>query len=325
MVPIAPSATTTRERIASIRAWERGVNIPLNCKPPLTYNYFVIASLINRAEPTLSFEFFPPKDEAGEDGLWKSFEALLDLKPDFVSVTYGAGGSNQSRSLAVLERMAKSIPTIGHLTCVGATRESTAKTIGAFEDAGVAAILAIRGDSPKDRPNALAEGELKTALELVELVHHHSDLEVAVAAFPELHPESSDLAHDVKVLKLKQNAGASFAFTQLFFSVDAYVELVSAARAAGVTLPIIPGVMPIANVKGVLRMAELSGAKIPATLLSKLEAAADEESAREIGMEFSISFARELLEAGAPGLHIFSLNHHRAAEELARGVFARLA
>jgi methylenetetrahydrofolate reductase (NADPH) len=285
----------------------------------------VIASLIEASEPTLSFEFFPPKDAASDAALWNSFDALLELSPDFVSVTYGAGGSNQQKSLAILEAMAKRIPTIGHLTCVGATVESTRATIGEFEAAGVSAILAIRGDAPKDRPNALSEGELKTALELVEQVHAVSVLEVAVAAFPEVHPESSSMAHDIKVLKLKQEAGARFAFTQLFFEVDAYIQLVREAREAGVTIPIVPGVMPIANVRGVLRMAELSGASVPADLVAKLEAAMDDETARQIGMNFSIDFSKRLIAAGAPGLHIFSLNHHRAAEELARGVFPRLA
>jgi methylenetetrahydrofolate reductase (NADPH) len=285
----------------------------------------MIAELVARSEPTLSFEFFPPKDETGESILWRSFDALLELSPDFVSVTYGAGGSNQSKSLAVLERMAARVPTIGHLTCVGATFASTRATIGAFEDAGVAAILAIRGDAPKDNPDALSQGELKTALELVEQVAEHSDMEVGVAAFPEIHPESVDLAQDIRVLKLKQDAGAKYAFTQLFFTVSAYTDLLSAARAAGVTIPIVPGVMPIANAKGVLRMAELSGASVPRELVAELQAAADEELARDIGMAYSIKFALKLLEAGAPGLHIFSLNHHRAAEELARGAFSRLS
>lgn len=285
----------------------------------------MIAELISRSEPTLSFEFFPPKDENGDAILWRSFDSLLELSPDFVSVTYGAGGSNQSKSLAVLARMAARIPTIGHLTCVGATFASTRATIGAFEDAGVAAILAIRGDAPKDNPDALSQGELKNALELVQQVEEHSDMEVGVAAFPEIHPESSNLAQDIKVLKLKQDAGAKYAFTQLFFKVDAYTELVAAARAAGVTIPIVPGVMPISNAKGVLRMAELSGADVPGELVEQLLAAEDDELARDIGMAYSIKFAKELLEAGAPGLHIFSLNHHRAAEELARGAFSRLS
>lgn len=285
----------------------------------------MIAELITKSEPTLSFEFFPPKDESGEAALWSSFDSLLELSPDFVSVTYGAGGSNQEKSLAVLSKMATRIPTIGHLTCVGATFASTRSTIQAFEKSGVAAILAIRGDAPKDNPDALSQGELKTALELVEEVHEHSDMEVGVAAFPELHPESPSLEHDVQVLKLKQEAGAKYAFTQLFFHVDAYTALVEAARSAGVTIPIIPGVMPIGNVKGVLRMAELSGASVPPELLVRLEAATDDENAKDIGMAFSIEFAKALLAAGAPGLHIFSLNHHRAAEELARGAFSRLS
>ena len=285
----------------------------------------MIAELINQSEPTLSFEFFPPKDEAGEETLWNSFDALLELSPEFVSVTYGAGGSNQAKSLAVLEKMAKRIPTIGHLTCVGATFESTRQTIADFEAAGVAAILAIRGDAPKDRPDALEQGELKTALQLVELVRTASVMEVGVAAFPEIHPESPNMAQDIAVLKLKQDAGAKYAFTQLFFKLDAYLELVRQAREAGVVIPIVPGVMPVSNVKGVLRMAQLSGADVPAELVAELESASDEESARRIGMNFSIRFAQELLAAGAPGLHIFSLNHHRAAEELARGAFSRLS
>lgn len=269
-------------------------------------------------EPTLSFEFFPPKDDAGEATLWNSFEKLLGVSPDFVSVTYGAGGSNRERSLAVVDKMAKEVLTIGHLTCVGASRESTTEIIRRFESAGVGAILALRGDSPKDDPDALQKGELKSALELVDLVHEETSLEVGVAAFPEVHPESPDMAHDSRVLKLKQIAGASFAVTQLFFSVDAYNKLVESAKAAGAVIPIVPGLMPISNAKQVVRMAELSGAKIPDDLLAKFESARDDAHAREIGMEYSIKLAVDLVAAGAPGIHIFSLNSHLAAIELAR-------
>lgn len=269
-------------------------------------------------EPTLSFEFFPPKDDAGEATLWNSFEKLLEVSPDFVSVTYGAGGSNRERSLAVVDKMAKEVLTIGHLTCVGASRESTTEIIRRFESAGVGAILALRGDSPKDDPDALQKGELKSALELVDLVHEETSLEVGVAAFPEVHPESPDMAHDSRVLNLKQIAGASFAVTQLFFSVDAYNKLVESAKAAGAVIPIVPGLMPISNAKQVVRMAELSGAKIPDDLLAKFESARDDAHAREIGMEYSIKLAVDLVAAGAPGIHIFSLNSHLAAIELAR-------
>ena len=269
-------------------------------------------------EPTLSFEFFPPKDEAGEANLWSAFEKLLQVSPDYVSVTYGAGGSNRDRSLAVVDRMAKQVLTIGHLTCVGATKQSTLEIVKRFEHAGVGAILALRGDAPKDDPDALGKGELKTALELVELVDKFTNLEVGVAAFPEVHPESPNMEHDSKVLALKQSAGATFAVTQLFFSVQAYTDLVASAKAAGATLPIVPGVMPISNAKQVVRMAELSGAAIPADLLAKFDAA-DEAQAREIGMNYSIQLAVDLVAAGAPGIHVFTLNHHAAAIELARG------
>ena len=269
-------------------------------------------------EPTLSFEFFPPKDETGEANLWSAFDKLLEVSPDYVSVTYGAGGSNRERSLAVVDRMAKQVLTIGHLTCVGATKQSTLEIVQHFERAGVGAILALRGDSPNDDPDALDKGELKTALELVELVAEFTDLEIGVAAFPEVHPESPNMEHDSKVLALKQSAGATFAVTQLFFSVQAYTDLVASANAAGATLPIVPGVMPISNAKQVVRMAELSGAAIPAELLAKFDAA-DDEQAREIGMQYSTQLAIDLVAAGAPGIHIFTLNHHAAAIELARG------
>lgn len=271
------------------------------------------------SEPTLSFEFFPPKDEAGEVNLWTAFEKLQEVSPDYVSVTYGAGGSNRERSLAVVDRMAKEVLTIGHLTCVGATKTSTLEIIKHFERAGVGAILALRGDAPKDDPDALQKGELKTALELVELVNEFTKLEVGVAAFPEVHPESPNMEHDSRVLALKKTAGARFAVTQLFFSVEAYTDLVSSAKAAGADLPIVPGVMPISNAKQVIRMAELSGAAIPPELLAKFDAAEDDAQAREIGMAYSTKLAIDLVAAGAPGIHIFTLNHHAAAIELARG------
>ncbi len=269
-------------------------------------------------EPTLSFEFFPPKDEASEATLWATFEKLLEVSPDFVSVTYGAGGSNRERSLAVVDRMAKSVLTIGHLTCVGATRESSIEIIRQFEASGVSAILALRGDPPKDDPEALSKGSLKSALELVELVHEVTELEVGVAAFPEVHPESPDMAHDSMVLALKEQAGATFAVTQLFFSLKAYTDLVASAKAAGSTMPIVPGVMPISNAKQVIRMAAMSGAAMPQELLDSLEGL-DDDAARKVGMAYSIQLANDLIAAGAPGIHIYSLNQHVAALELARG------
>ena len=278
----------------------------------------VISARAALNEPSLSFEFFPPRDENAALSLWKTFEAILDVDADFVSVTYGAGGTNPENSLAVVDRMAKQIPTIGHLTCVGASRESTREIIKRFENVGVKSILALRGDPPKDNPEALATGELKTALDLVHLIEESTNCEIGVAAFPEGHPESPNLEHDAKVLKLKQDAGAKFAITQLFFSVEAYVSLVEASAAVGVTMPIIPGLMPISNAKQVIRMADMSGAAMPIQLIEQLAKADDSES-RAIGMAFSIELGRKLIAAGAPGLHIFTLNQSAAALELARG------
>lgn len=289
--------------------------------PSAGYAASVVDALDSRSnvkQASLSFEFFPPRDEDSANTLWRHYDKLLETAPDFVSVTYGAGGSNQETSLAVVDRMAKDILTIGHLTCVGSTKTGSREIIKHFEQAGVRSILALRGDSPRNDPDALSKGELKTALELVELVREVSDLEVGVAAFPEVHPESPSMEHDSRVLKLKQDAGASFAMTQLFFTVDAYLDLVESSRLAGVTIPIVPGVAPISNAAKVLRMAEMSGAAVPKKLFESLQNASEDE-ARIIGMDYSIELANGLLEAGAPGLHIFTLNYSKAALEVARG------
>ena len=281
----------------------------------------VVAAIDQRShleQQTLSFEFFPPKDEDAAASLWRNYSKLLEVSPDFVSVTYGAGGSNRETSLGVVDRMAKDVLTIGHLTCVGSTKVGSREIIKHFEQAGVGSILALRGDSPRDQPDALEKGELKTAIELVELVRAESSLEVGVAAFPEKHPESPSLQHDAEVLTLKQNAGASYAMTQLFFTVEAYLELKQKASLAGTSLPIIPGVMPISNAAKVLRMAEMSGAAVPSDLLARLQNA-DEHEARIIGMDYSVQLANDLLAAGAPGLHIFTLNFAKAAIEVAKG------
>lgn len=289
-----------------------------SAKPDANSVFEVITARAAMQQPTLSFEFFPPKDEEASTSLWRSYDKLLEANPDFVSVTYGAGGSNRDTSLAVVDRMAKDVLTIGHLTAVGSSFDSSRATIARFQDAGVRSILALRGDSPIGDPDALAKGELKTALDLVELVRNETDLEIGVAAFPEVHPESPDLQHDAKVLALKQSAGASYAMTQLFFSVEAYVRLVEASKAAGATLPIVPGVMPISNAARVLRMAEMSGASVPQELMHALQSA-NEDEARKIGMEYSIQLSRDLIAAGAPGLHIFTLNLAKAALEVASG------
>lgn len=283
----------------------------------MTAEIGVISPLLKQARPTISFEFFPPKDEAGFETLKDSFEHLQAAGPDFISITYGAMGSNQERSIAVVSEFATRIPTIAHLTCIGATRENLRKLLGTYSNLGVAGILALRGDIPKMFQGEPL-GEFKKATDLIELAKE-TNFEIGVAAFPEKHPESPSLEHDIEILKLKQNTGASFAMTQLFFDIDSYFKLVQAGQSEGVSMPILPGLMPIANAKQVLRMAEMSGAKVPDQLVRDLTSATNEEEARVIGMDFSIDLARKLIAGGAPGIHIFTLNHHRAALELLHG------
>jgi len=290
---------------------------PLDSATPASV-FGILQARAAMGQKSLSFEFFPPK-EGGEETLWNTFDEVLKVKADFISVTYGAGGSNQEKSFEVLDRMAPQIYTIGHLTCVGASRASTLATIERFKSAGVRSVLALRGDPPKDNPNALATGELKSALELVELVRAETGLEVGVAAFPEVHPESPHLEHDARVLWMKQAAGAAFGMTQLFFGVKHYTRLIDVAAQHGVTMPIVPGLMPVSNAKQLLRMAQMSGADVPAELAHSLETS-DEVTARRIGMEYTIQLGKDLLAAGAPGLHIFTLNKSEAAMELAAGV-----
>jgi len=296
------------------------VTPPRSQQPGVSAPSVVAAIDARRAanQHTLSFEFFPPK-EGGETTLWETFDRILEVAPDWVSLTYGAGGSNRAKSFTVLERMAPEVLTVGHLTCIGASEASTTEAIRKFEDLGVKSVLALRGDAPKDNPDALAQGELKTALELVEVAHRVSQLEIGVAAFPEGHPESPSLQHDAEVFALKMAAGASYGFTQLFFGVDYYVSMVEAAKAAGADLPIVPGLMPVSNGKQLLRMAAMSGAAVPENLARQLDES-DEATAKAIGMEFTIQLGRDLLAAGAPGLHIFTLNQSAAALELATGV-----
>ncbi len=276
----------------------------------------VTKSLIQASKPTLSFEFFPPKDEAGKLTLWNSFDALSELNPDFVSVTYGAMGSNQETSLAVVERFAPRVATIAHLTCIGASESSIAGLLASYERFGVAALLALRGDVPAGQ--TAPEGHFAHAIDLVHFARSRSELEIGVATFPEKHPESASFEADAAVLFDKASAGASFGMTQLFFDAKAYFDLVERNRTHGIDIPIVPGVMPIANAKQVLRMAEMSGAAVPSELELALMNAIDDAEAREIGMAFSAQLVSELVAGGAPGIHIFTLNQSKAAIELAR-------
>lgn len=272
-----------------------------------------------------SFEFFPPKSEDGEVALWDTMRRLEPLAPRFVSVTYGAGGSTRDRTIRLTARIAAetSLTPVAHLTCVGHTVEELRRIIGQYADAGVRHVLALRGDPPGG-PRAAWEatpGGFTHAVELVELIRSLGDFEIGVAAFPEGHPASLDRDADARVLALKQQAGATFAITQFFFRLEDYADLLERSRAHGVTMPIIPGLMPVTNVAQIQRFAELSGAAFPPSLAERFHRVADDQDAVvELGVQVATELGRQLLDIGAPGLHFYTLNRSSAT----RQVHARL-
>jgi methylenetetrahydrofolate reductase (NADPH) len=268
-----------------------------------------------------SFEFFPPKTDDGERALWQTLRELESLAPAFVSVTYGAGGSERDRTVRVTERIAAetTMTPVGHLTCVGSSVAELRQVVGQYAAAGVRTILALRGDAPTGLGSTWtphADG-LEHADELVRLVTGLGDFCVGVAAFPQGHPESADLESDARRLAGKQDAGAQFAVTQFFFDADDYLRLRERALRHGCTLPIVPGIMPITNYRQVDRFAELAGTPVPAALAERLAAVEDDPAAvRAIGVEVATTLCQRLLAEGAPGLHFYTLNRSPATREV---------
>ncbi|MGH8900663.1 MAG: methylenetetrahydrofolate reductase [NAD(P)H] [Egibacteraceae bacterium] len=280
-----------------------------------------IRELLATGRLSFSFEFFPPKTDEGEAQLWRAIRELEPLAPTFVSVTYGAGGSTRDRTVRIVQRIATetSITAVAHLTCVAASRDEVRATIRLIAEARILNVLALRGDMP-GRPGAPFEPHpdgLHHAEDLVRLLHDEGDFCVGVAAHPEGHPESPDRATDVKYLAQKCAAGADFAITQFFFDAADYFALVETAVRAGCHVPIIPGVMPVTNVRQIQRFAQLSGAAFPPDLAARLHAVEDDPAAvRAIGVEVATSLCRELLTGGAPGVHFYTLNRSTATREI---------
>lgn len=275
-------------------------------------------------ESVFGFEFFPPKDDAGTAILQRSVATLEPLHPDFVSVTYGANGSNRERTLAMTQYMAATpFRTIGHLTCAAQSRDEILATIDNYAEAGIRHILAIRGDMPGGPTvpwQAHPEG-LDNATQLVELVKSRGDFTVGVASFPEPHPATKDADLDAQILIDKVNAGAEFAITQLFFTAADYFALVERVRARGCEVPIIAGIMPLTNINQVTKFAELSGATLPSSILDRLSAVADDADAvRALGTDIATELATDLLAGGAPGLQFFTQNRALAT----RAILAKL-
>lgn len=279
-----------------------------------------VDELLSSGETSISFEFFPPKTDAGELALWHALGELESLNPNFVSVTYGAGGTTRDRTVAITGQIAGATPLlpVGHLTCVGATSDQLQDVIEEYSAAGVRNILALRGD-PAGGPGAVWEpvaGGLNYASELVDLVREQDDVCVGVAAFPDPHPASGSATLDAEILLAKQRAGASFAVTQFFFESRNYFELVERVRAIGVTIPIIPGIMPVTNLAQIQRFATLSGADFPAAVKADFDSI-PESAVRELGIDKASEMCRELLDGGAPGLHFYTLNRSTATREIA--------
>jgi methylenetetrahydrofolate reductase (NADPH) len=285
-----------------------------------------IGQRLARGERSFSFEFFPPKDAEGERVLWQSIRELESLKPTFVSVTYGAGGSTRERTAAITARIARetTLTPMAHLTCVGHTVDELRSIIGAHLATGVRNLMALRGDPPggPGAPWTPTPGGFEHAIDLVRLARSLGDFGIGVAAFPEKNPASASLRLDAEILAAKAEAGADFAVTQLFFSPEPYFELVDRVRALGCDLPVIPGIMPILNLRSVSRMAELSGAQIPADVVARVTRFADDPVAlRAEGIAVATELCDALLAGGAPGLHFYTLNRSRATRE----IFAALA
>ncbi|MEZ6057299.1 MAG: methylenetetrahydrofolate reductase [NAD(P)H] [Planctomycetaceae bacterium] len=269
----------------------------------------------------LSVEVFPPKTEQGDNALWATLEQLKRFSPRFVSCTYGAGGGMRNRTVEICQQIQKrfQLPATAHFTCVGSTRAELIEWLDYAVEHGVGNIMALRGDPPAGAESFKPiDGGLSYANELVTLIReHHPEIGIGVAGYPEVHPECSNLKTDIDNLKRKVDAGADAVFTQLFFENDTFHRFVDLCQTAGITVPIIPGVMPITEFARIKRIAALCGAQIPKVLADQLEDAKEDLSAQfEIGVQFAINQCRDLMLAGVPGMHLYVLNRSEACTRI---------
>jgi methylenetetrahydrofolate reductase (NADPH) len=287
-----------------------------------------IRELFSTGVPTLSYELFPPRTPAAESTLLETMALLAATEPDFMSITYGASGSTRSTSRAVVHELAlaHTIPPLAHLTCVDQSRAELIAVIEEYLADGVRDFLALRGDPPQGQADWRPHPDgLLYAYQLVGLLRevaaaNGAEVAVGVTAFPAQHAMERWRQQGLDVLRAKQDAGADFAITQVFYEVDQYSALVSDARAQGIDMPIVPEVMPLVSTRRASRAEELTGVATPAELYAALEAAETDDDAREAGVAHAAALSRGLIDAGAPGIHIITFNRHEAALELVRAM-----
>ena len=270
-----------------------------------------IDEILASRRPVFSVEFFPPKTAEATEGLYTTARELKELEPDFVSVTYGAGGSTRDGTVEITRALKEmGFETMAHLSCVGETTEGLAATLDRIEAAGIENVFALRGDPPRGQEDFVQpEGGLGSAAELAAFIAEGWDFTIGGACFPEVHPEAPDLDTDLTYLKTKVDAGASFLITQLFFDNSVYFDFVAAARAKGIEVPILAGVIPVAGFAQTKRICELCDATIPPRLEEAFRACGGDEKAEfELGVAYAAQQCAELLIAGAPGIHFYALN-----------------
>lgn len=281
--------------------------------------------LANTSKPLISCEFFPPKTDKGEASLWKCLHELETIQPAYISVTYGAGGSTQDRTKRIVCRIKKDtgLSPVAHLTCVGANRDDLLDLLDEYKHAGIENILALRGDPPEGMDHFEATtGGFEHATDLISFIREQSGFSIGCATYPEGHPESAGgVADDLRYLKLKQDNGADTAVTQYFFDNDTFFRFRDAATETGVTIPIIPGIMPITNYDQIVRFSAMCGAMIPAWLHEKMgPIRSDPDAVKRLGIELATDQCRELLDAGVPGLHFYTLNKPEALIAISRNL-----
>ncbi len=272
-------------------------------------------------EPVFSFEFFPPKTPEGEQNLYAALHELRRLEPAFVSVTYGAGGSTSTKTIEIVERLKRDfgLEAMAHFTCVGATVDELRAVLDQMKEAGIENVLALRGDPPKGETEwKQTPGGLRYSTELAQLISDNYDFAIGAACFPEVHPEAATLEDDLRFMKEKMDAGVRFFITQLFFDNELYFDFVREARAFGIDVPIVPGIMPVSGYAQIKRIAKMCGASIPEPLEQELAArdGDDPEAVRELGVAYATLQCSDLLARGAPGIHFYVLNRSPSARSI---------